>query len=856
MSKFVLRAVFVFILSVGFVTQHPKATYAILSLDIDSNCKNVSPYIYGFSSNGYKQLLSKDDFTTQYNSHGQLTELKPNIIRFPGGCPGDSYNYHTSKMEYQSLLNGGPATKEFLSIDEMLSAAGDAGSQIIYQVNIDATKTRNPCGDISAYPNLGSYEANLNQLITDAKDIVSTYGTRIYLYELGNEQWGNMQGPQYAQIALQFAKAMKSVNPNINIGLIGYPAWGLNQSQEIAWDNAILAIKDTSCGQTNCFTHVTDHPYADTPSVSNGGLLVTEIQKYKIAFQKRIADFYPLKLAITEWNINNCWSTTTPPFRAQEQLMYSIKSLLTMAEAGVDIATYHDMGRGNNSCAVFQSTDGNATINTKSLYLFGQIQPRFFKTIRSGNNNIASYGIEGKDGKLYIFLLNESNISETIPNLSISDGLQIVGNSFSDQNPIFSNLGNQSSLNLPPYSITRVTLTQNPSSCIPTPTLIPTTPPTKCASSSVSSTSLDMRSIGNTVTVTAIIDNPINSYGKFAIYNLDNLYSANNPKPALLPSNGALKSSANGIDPSYQDSPAVINLSPTQKEFIWTIKAGDLDTVDQATNKKINNIQLNIYAGNSVVQDMQNCIQKLNLSRPSITSQGEPCTDGAVCSWSTPDSGVRICKNGFIDRSWSMYPNHNCNLQKRVVRTIDGLEKDVSYMYGPPLNKPAIVPENITCNSIAWHRPDNANNSPVSYVLMINDKSSNINYLPDHSNPNYDPKDQWLQITSSPQDTIITKNVTLTPDVNYDISIQPSYLGEPYEKWSRHFINSYTFTANCGQAGEIFRVDSDKQINILSNDLNSDGLITLDDFLVWKQSYLKTQTTINGFLSWKSAYKQ
>lgn len=459
------------VLSLFFFTSiHP--VFA-LNLDIQTTCKPVSPNLFGLNTNGYSLLTSSSEFVSTYNPNNLLSSLKPQILRFPGGCPGDSYNYHTSQFQYQTKWGGSGSNEQFMSISQMLEASKQLNTKMLYQINIDATRTANPCGDISAYPNLGSYENNLNKLIDDARDIVSTYGTQIYLYQLGNEQWGNMQGPQYAQIALSFARAMKTVNPDIQIALVSYPTWGIGQPAEANWSSAIMQIKNEQCNGTACFSYLTDHPYADKPPSSNGALLGNTISQYKSSFEKRIGDFSPLKLAVTEWNIGGCWNTFTPPFQSQEQAMYVLKTLGVMAQTGVDISTYHDL-TADNSCSIFKSA-GQLSLASQSMRLFSEIQPQFFLAINTDNPQISSFGLQGRDGHTYLYFLNQSNTSQTISNINYQSGVQISATSFADQNPTFTNLSGSNKLNLPAFSITRITLYNDSYSCTnsPLPTDIP-----------------------------------------------------------------------------------------------------------------------------------------------------------------------------------------------------------------------------------------------------------------------------------------------------------------------------------------------------------------------------------------------
>ncbi len=313
----------------------------------------------------------------------------------------------------------------------------------------------------------------------------------------------------------------------------------------------------------------------------------------------------------------------------------------------------------------------------------------------------------------------------------------------------------------------------------------PTRIPVRCVSSSISSGSLDMSNLGNTVTVIATMANATGNWNSLAMYNIGNTDAGGNAKPAII-TGGNVHIGATAGQPSYQDNAAVSTSGPN-KTFTWAVRAGDISGIDAATGKVVNDLQFNTYAGGWPIENMESCVQRLHLSRVT-TSQ--PCSVGAVCDWSDADNAVRICKDGYIDRNWSMYSGHTCNGQKRVVKNVGGVEQDVSYMYGPNLNAPTVsVGNGYSCSSkiLTWNRPANAGTSPLAYVVMVNDRSTNVNYTPTTTDPNYDPKDRWIVI-SDQKTGVGSTTLNLTPGVSYDIGVWPYYVAEPFEKWPRHSI--------------------------------------------------------------------
>ncbi len=223
----------------------------------------VNRDLWGWNANGYAGWGNLAAWQNYFNAN-LLTGIGPTIVRFPGGCPGDMYNWKAGKYQWQVSLfdrSGNAGEKDFLTVDEMVAISEGLNSKIIFHINAETKGLANPCGDVTAYKGT----------VQDAVDLVKKYGTRIAYYQLGNEPWGQWNGDEYAQTALQFARAMKQENPAIKIIIVGYPFTGNNPREVISDPNsyhpftrAVRGVIDSDCSGKPCFDLVSVHIYPIT----------------------------------------------------------------------------------------------------------------------------------------------------------------------------------------------------------------------------------------------------------------------------------------------------------------------------------------------------------------------------------------------------------------------------------------------------------------------------------------------------------------------------------------------------------------------------------------------------------------
>jgi len=337
------------------------------------------PFVWGVNlPAGY---VTKANLYDSNGGLGRLRALGIRQLRFPNGCEAEIYQWRGT-----SVFGGDPAPRlsnrdasinqAAMSIDTALEVASEVGADLLYTVNTETLALPSPCGYVPTYP--GRDEAtNQHVLVEDAKEIVRRYGSRVRRYELGNEPWGFWQPAKYFEVALTFARAMKAVNPAIEIGVAGAPTTGNNQANGAVdprfalWTQIARArLGDTSCGGRRCFDFITDHQYSYVgynPGVQNPanfpgmGAYFPTLNLAPMVDRRR-ADYGTTPLAHTEWNIQ-CWQYGLPVWNTVEHGLFTGEALALMADRGVAMAHYHTLAPTHPGAGCGLSVHGTASPN-------------------------------------------------------------------------------------------------------------------------------------------------------------------------------------------------------------------------------------------------------------------------------------------------------------------------------------------------------------------------------------------------------------------------------------------------------------------------------------------------------------
>lgn len=166
--------------------------------------RKISRLLYG--SNLAPKMESEPDIIKFVNNIGLA------CFRFPGGHQG--YRWKTGSFDYDTRCANSPLR----NIDYLIEFCKKTGTKLILQVNVESGSAKEAA----------EWVANMNK----------KSGFYVEYWELGNEVYGEwdkgyMSAGRYADVIKEYAKAMKTEDPNIKIGANWAPARHENFNIEV-----------------------------------------------------------------------------------------------------------------------------------------------------------------------------------------------------------------------------------------------------------------------------------------------------------------------------------------------------------------------------------------------------------------------------------------------------------------------------------------------------------------------------------------------------------------------------------------------------------------------------------------------
>ena len=273
-------------------------------------------------------------------TQGLLKAAGVDMLRYPGGSYGDAYNWQNNTVEGGYVAPG-------TDFDQFMGTAQAIGAQPILIANY-GTGTPQEAAAWVQYANV-------------------TKGYGVKYWEIGNEQYGDgiyganweannyadKSPAQYATELLQFASAMKAVDPSIKIGAVltlpgNWPDSVVASGASGDWNQQVLSI----AGSAIDFAIVHFYPpsslgasVVNAPDQLGGELaqLRQEIDQYAGAHGPGI------QVAMTETDGNNFMDT-------QPGALYGADTYLSSLENGVFTVDYWDLRNG--ATAISTAPDG------------------------------------------------------------------------------------------------------------------------------------------------------------------------------------------------------------------------------------------------------------------------------------------------------------------------------------------------------------------------------------------------------------------------------------------------------------------------------------------------------------------
>ncbi|MBF0485346.1 MAG: hypothetical protein HQL16_02410 [Candidatus Omnitrophica bacterium] len=319
--KFLLFVGFFFLLTALAFAQQSTAPYAI-NVNIGTTVKKIDKNILGLNIEWIEDgnfLWDKTQNVPTAASWGDVQGLAPSVIRFPGGTFSDFYHWKDGVGPVAARPNRQPSSADgrvfdnAFGTDEFLTFTSKLGAEPFITVNVGSA-TSAEAADWVRYCN------------------VTGQIKKVKYWELGNELYLNgdpassavTETPAvYAAKVVEFAKAMKNIDPAIKLAAIGGTNTGLyNMMQYSAWDQTVLqkaapyidylAVHNSYypiVTDSNTYTKAELYPAlfgADSLIQDNLKKLASEISTFAPAYRTKI------KIAVTEWSSLFGWAPDGP----------------------------------------------------------------------------------------------------------------------------------------------------------------------------------------------------------------------------------------------------------------------------------------------------------------------------------------------------------------------------------------------------------------------------------------------------------------------------------------------------------------------------------------------------------------
>lgn len=411
-------------------------------------------------------------------------------LRYPGGSTSDVYNWQTNSIVPGQGSYANPSN----TFDAFMGVARSVGATPIITVNYGSNQSGNGGGD----PNYAAAWVRY-------ANVTKNYDVRYW--EIGNEVYGNGQyggawetdlhqqkdPATYGRNVVQFANAMKAVDPRIKIGVVLTAPGRWPDGQSPDWNTNVLA----QCASVIDFVVV--HWYPQEPyQESDAGLLASPqdpsvgVASMTSRLKSLINQYAGVRAPNIEILVTETNSVTYNPGKqtlSAVNAMFIADNMLTWLENGaasVDVWGLHNGAVwGNASSSLFGATNygdygilsngqsGEPAANTPFPAYYGmQVASYLGKAgdalVASTSNNslLTTHAARQANGSLAVLLINKDRNNTANANVSLTGftpgGTATVYSYTPASSAVTSanvaGQGTNFSISVPPYSMKTVVL--------------------------------------------------------------------------------------------------------------------------------------------------------------------------------------------------------------------------------------------------------------------------------------------------------------------------------------------------------------------------------------------------------------
>jgi len=222
------------------------------SIEIDANRRiaQISPYIYGNNIEwpvSYNGLLDYSENQPNRALLEKISLLDVPIVRFPGGSLSDKYHWENAigpiEQRSDNLHYSNRFEKSVFGTDEFMEFCREINTEPMMTVNFGSGSPQEAAKWVE-YCNGGKRTAYGAKRVANGHS--KPYNVRYW--EVGNEiyaglETGHTKVKNYANRFVEFAKAMKKIDPSIRIGAVAMAdPRGIGDGDTREWNRTLLEI--------------------------------------------------------------------------------------------------------------------------------------------------------------------------------------------------------------------------------------------------------------------------------------------------------------------------------------------------------------------------------------------------------------------------------------------------------------------------------------------------------------------------------------------------------------------------------------------------------------------------------------
>ncbi|MEM3712366.1 MAG: alpha-L-arabinofuranosidase C-terminal domain-containing protein [Thermoproteota archaeon] len=234
--------------------------------------------------------------------------ISPPIIRWPGGCFADGYHWkdgigpRDKRPIRPNLAWGGVESNQF-GTDEFIDFCREVGAEACITVNV-GSGTPQEAAEWVEYCN-GGLNTTYGRLRAEYGH-PEPYGVKYW--GIGNELYGSweighMDADTYARKVIEFAEAMRKVDPSIKIIAVGW-FWGGSEGEY--WNRKVLEVAGDYIDYLSLHTYCWKPGYTDYYAIVNFPLNVEYELKETVSLINSVLKNKPGKeteIALDEWGV-------------------------------------------------------------------------------------------------------------------------------------------------------------------------------------------------------------------------------------------------------------------------------------------------------------------------------------------------------------------------------------------------------------------------------------------------------------------------------------------------------------------------------------------------------------------------